>query len=170
MPDKSPHLVALERMLENLENDLRDNPDPRLAIRERVVAVIACVESLSANDGDHENRSTPGVPSPPRRHAPSPLTAPEVTGKPRPRTYRFRDVMVSYLHEHGSTHKTKLAKVCVERNIFASEADALGAQARLFRVWRDVFISDGNGFFNLRPDAPSDTMPRWSSKRQAKRR
>jgi hypothetical protein len=170
MPDKSPHLVALERMLEDLENDLRSNPDPRLAIRERLVAVIAHVERLSANDGDHENRSIPGAPTPPAHHAPSSLISPEVTGKPRPRTYRFRDVMVSYLHEHGSTHKAKLAKVCVERNVFASEADALGAQTRLFRIWRDVFSSDGNGFFNLRPDAPSDTMPRWSSKRQAVRR
>jgi hypothetical protein len=170
MPDKSPHLVALERMLEDLENDLRANPDPRLAIRERLVAVIACVESLSANDGDHENRSTSGVPIPSRHHVPSPLISPEVTGKPRPRTYRFRDVMVSYLHEHGSTHKAKLAKVCVERNIFPSEADALNAQTRLFRVWRDVFSSDGNGYFNLRLDAPSDTMPQWSSKRHGVRR
>jgi len=170
MTDKPSYLVDLQRILAELDHDIRANPDPRLAIRESLTAAIAHIKHLPVSGGSLPASSLRTTIGPLGLRSTSPLISPEVSGKPQSRTYRFRDVMVSYLHEHGSTHKAKLAKVGVERNVFASEADALRAQTRLFRVWRDVFISEGKGFFNVRPNAPVDTMPRWSSKRQAVRR
>ena len=157
MSDLSSHLIALERILAELDSDIRANPDPRFATREKLVAAIEYIRNLSANDAnqvdDLHNRR------PVSHH--SVLIAPEVTGKPRSRSNRFRDVMVAYLREHGSTHHTKLAKVCVERNLFETEREALKAQTRLFRVWREVFVPDGNGYFQLIPNASTNAKPKW---------
>jgi hypothetical protein len=157
MSDWSSHLVALERILTELESDIRTNPDPRLATRERLVEAIACIKNLSADIVGHVG----GVQKMRLGTTHPTLVAPQVTGKQRPLSNRFRDVMVAYLHEHGSTHYRKLAKVAVERNLFASETEALKAQTRLFRVWRELFVSDGNGYFQLIPNSPPDAKPRW---------
>src|SRR5580692_465370 len=147
MSDKPSYLVDLQRILAELDHDIRANLDSRLAIRDSLATVIAHIKRLPMSDWSQPASLLWTTTSPPGRPTSSPLISPEVAKKPKSRSFRFRDVMVSYLHEHGSTHKAKLAKVGVERNVFASEADALRAQTRLFRVWRDVFISEGRGFF-----------------------
>jgi hypothetical protein len=157
------HLTALARMLAALDEDIRVNPDPRIATRELLAVAIAHIESVTPIYDIQDMRSSQNPIAPVKDRIPSPLIAPEITGKRKPRAYHFRDVMVAYLHQHGLTHRAKLAKIGVERGIFASEKVALRGQTRLFRIWHDVFMSDGHGYFTVKPDASADAKPQWSS-------
>lgn len=133
----------LLREKEQLEKDIRENPDPRVQKLTKVEELIAVYAPSSARK--------------PLRILPRPGTSNENQGRPKSKASRIRSEVTELLANQGATHRKAILNHLVAKELMGHEKNPMASLAAYLSEWRKDFVSDGDGNFSLPRRDPRDT-------------
>jgi hypothetical protein len=175
------YLSSLRHALQQLDEDIAVNPDPRVSMRESLRKLISThEESLRPSAQRVVARVTPGNNQQQTPHvvvravsgfpvsgaAPQSAVHPTSPANPgrQSKLWRFRRATEEYLRANGPSHRTAILEHLESVGVMGTEKNPLQALGTNFNVWRQVFTSDGKGTFSVLPDVPPDARPLWRPK------
>lgn len=161
-------LDSLRRELTDLEADIQENPDPRVAATKHIRALIDIWQTgaLGASVISAEPPAPRAVPPAPAAtsEAPAGTGAKKRPAKGAPkRIDLFRDAVEDLIRKNGgSASKVDLVAHLTGLGLVAGSNPTSNVGSNL-HVWRQAFVTDGKGNFSIRPDRPETPIPLWDS-------